>query len=528
MKSSFRSNVLARLQATGCEVREDLTGCRRRVKAEIFPGNCREIETVLRLARDLRLKIHAVSCGRNWGFGSELPPRQNCLVLNLSRMNHIRRLDLAHHLVEVEPGVTQGHLADRLKAEGDSHFLNVTGAGLSASVLGNALERGIGYFGSRDLDLLGLEVMLGSGEVVRTGYDAEIGDPAAPLGPRLEGLFVQSGFGLITSGTISLSRRAQAMGAVTLDLAQQRDLAPVVDRLGDILAEGWIRDVPHFFNRKRLETTFGGEAEKWPAWLAVVPLRGSPRLVLEMASEIKGRMGPHARVRQLGLGPACGEDCPELRAILPLLQGNPIDLALFSMARTISDDAAPVAPQATFDPEKGNAGLIHVTPSCHLDGSSVLHLLDIVNRVSRLNGLDELPLSLNTVNPRYACLVISVCYKRNSLLQKSSARKLADSLLFSAVAEGFQPYRLGLEQADLLPVMAGPLRKTCLHLQRVFDPAAVFAQSRYAPLWMSAAGKKRQSTSVLWPTSEAQSFLKTVEKHQHRCMGSLCAKNGVS
>ncbi len=525
MRTNFYSRILDQVRSIGCEVREDLTGCQRRLKAEVFPTSLQEISSVLRLARHLGLKIHPVSCGRNWGFGSELPTQQNCLVLNLARMNRIRQSDSARHFVEVEPGVTQGQLAAHLKSKGDTHFLNVTGAGLSTSVLGNALERGIGYFGSRDLDLLGTEVMLATGDVIRTGYEAERGGPAAQLGPCLEGLFVQSGFGLVTSGTLRLSRKTAAMGALTLDIDDQKNLAMIMGQIGDILSEGWIQGVPHLFNRKRLATTFGGSDENWPAWLAVIPVRGPESLTDAFAREVKSRFQGLARVRQIGLGSGAGDSCTELQALLPLLEGNPIDLALFSMAKTL-DEGEPSLPQKEdFNPEKGTAGLIHVTPSCHLDGASVLHLLNVVSRLATNNGFDELPMSLNIVSPRHACLIISVCYKRDSSLQKSSARKLADLLLAGTVAEGFRPYRLGLEQAALLSPLAKPLRLLCFELQRTLDPFQLFARSRYSHLWKSSAKSRSRGDVMSWPSSEAQSFLQTIEKQQHRTQGKLCSKN---
>jgi 4-cresol dehydrogenase (hydroxylating) len=440
-------------------------------------------------------------------------------------MNRIRHLDSSRHFVEVEPGVTQGQLAAHLKAEGDTHFLNITGAGISTSVLGNALERGIGYFGSRDLDLLGLEVMLANGEVIRTGYVPENGGPAAPLGPRLEGLFVQSGFGLVTSGIFSLSRKMAVMGAVTLDISDPKNLSLIVSRLGDVLAEVCILGVPHLFNRKRLETTFGGSAKDWPAWLAVVPIRGPQQLVGGIASELKGRFQDLARVRYLGLDHETGDSCSELQEFCPLLEGRPIDLALFSMAKTVCEEESGVPREMQFDPEKGNAGLIHVTPSCHLDGGSVLHLLDVVSRLAQLNGYDDLPMSLNIVSPRHACLIVSICYKRDSLLQKSSARKLAEALLAATTEEGFRPYRLGLEQAGVLSPLPKPLRRLCFDLQQTMDTFQLFAQSRYSSLWKSR-GRRRNSNGV--PSQrlgEAKSFLRTIEKQQQRGMRKLCSKN---
>ena len=66
------------------------------------------------------------------------------MILDLSRLDAIDDLDRSSLSVRIEPGVTQASLYQYLLKNAPDLAFNVTGAGLETSVLGNALERGIG------------------------------------------------------------------------------------------------------------------------------------------------------------------------------------------------------------------------------------------------------------------------------------------------------------------------------------------------------------------------------------------------
>ena len=213
----FESEVSCWLSGGGGGTVESLCGNRRYRSGVLVPRCVADVQRIVCAASKAEgvVKLQPVSCGKNWGFGSDLATVNGVYTLNLSALRSIRSLDLRSHCVELEPGVTQGQLDDALRREGSSHYFNVTGAGLGASVLGNALERGIGYSGQRHLDLLDLEVVLPSGEVARTSrMEAFAGGGVSlgGLGPDPTGLFCQSNFGVVTAATIALSPPAGSDG----------------------------------------------------------------------------------------------------------------------------------------------------------------------------------------------------------------------------------------------------------------------------------------------------------------------------
>src|SRR5689334_20829077 len=61
----------------------------QRIEAVVRPGALEEVRTVLRIGSEERLRVHPVSRGKNYGFGSRVPPRDGCLLLDLSRMDRV-------------------------------------------------------------------------------------------------------------------------------------------------------------------------------------------------------------------------------------------------------------------------------------------------------------------------------------------------------------------------------------------------------------------------------------------------------
>lgn len=107
--------------------------------------------------------------------------------------------------------MTQGQLSAHLREHGSKLWLDCTDSTPEGSVIGNALERGVGYTPYWDHfgNLCGLEVVLPTGEIVRTGggppnsltwHTYKWGTYKWGTGPYLEGLFSQSNFGIATSG----------------------------------------------------------------------------------------------------------------------------------------------------------------------------------------------------------------------------------------------------------------------------------------------------------------------------------------
>ncbi len=450
-----------------------------------------DVQRVLWAASKARgaVRLQAISCGRNWGFGSDLPARDGVYMLDLSGLKKIRSISFTSHCAEVEPGVTQAHLDEALRHEGSTHYFNVTGAGLGASVIGNALERGIGYSGQRHLDLLDLEVVLPGGEVLRTsrfGARAQSTPYLGGLGPDPTGLFCQNNLGVVTAATIALHRRPEAMGGVVCRLADRRLLPDLVSAISNLIAEGGCYGVPHIFNRERILTTFIphlslAEASQLrssaASWTALIPIRGSKSVFIASVQHVATLLGSLGQVQTID-----GENDSRLGN---LLRGRPSDFALPAVAFSVFGSASPFNKPL----EATGAGLIHVTPVLPFIGQTVAEVEELTSETLRRHGYEAVPLSVNALSARTAALIVSIGFDRSSARRTKEAHRAAEDLLEAYLKAGLLPYRLGLEQGNLVPAMEGSWPKIFRAMRCIFDPCGCMAHSRYEQLWEDRAAE---------------------------------------
>jgi 4-cresol dehydrogenase (hydroxylating) len=411
------------------------------------------------------------------------------VVLDLSALRSIRRLDLEHDFAEIEPGVTQGDLDAALAQAGGSHYFNVTGAGCGTSVLGNGLERGIGYFGSKKEDLLDLEVVLGNGEIVWSKGQPD--NPHHPgLGPDLTGSFLQSGWGVVIGARIRLRKKPPYMAGLLVQMLPSASFDSYLDRLALLGREGLVASVPHIANRERMISTFGPYLPKKmledfaaaaPAWSCLIPLGGTKAMVEALVHHVREQMTGLASCRLIDRESCAAE--PHLAPALDLAMGRPNDFALPG----VTFSALPDAPLYKGDLDAGPAGLVHVTPTCPARGESASRLLALIDRVRIEFQLEKLAMTLNLLNAGTIAVIISVPFLRANEASLKNAQAFARRLHQKCGEEGFSPYRLGLEDAGHLAPMPAPRRRLLHKIGRLMDPRQILGASRYSPWWSEAA-----------------------------------------
>lgn len=222
---------------------QDTTGLRRTIPAALRLRDSGQLPEVMRIAQRYRTPVHPISTGRNWGYGSALAARDACVILDLSGLDRIVHFDAEMGVITLEPGVTQGMLANFLDRGGHPFMVPTTGAGPECSVLGNALERGYGVTPITDhfAAVTDLEAVLADGSLYRTAMRTAGGEELARLfkwgiGPYSAGLFTQSGFGIVTRMSITLARRPESVKVCLFSLKDDALLEPAVERIRTILA----------------------------------------------------------------------------------------------------------------------------------------------------------------------------------------------------------------------------------------------------------------------------------------------------
>ncbi|MBI3725211.1 FAD-binding protein, partial [bacterium] len=157
----------AELEPLGRDETEDLHAW---PELACFPGSTEEVARVLRLANDARVPIVARAAGT--GLSGGAIPILGGIVLSLTRLDRILEIDEENLTATVEPGVVTERLQDAVEAKG-LFYPPDPASKASCQLGGNVAENAGGprcakYGVTKDY-VLGLEAVLASGEVVRTG-----------------------------------------------------------------------------------------------------------------------------------------------------------------------------------------------------------------------------------------------------------------------------------------------------------------------------------------------------------------------
>lgn len=122
------------------------------------------------------------------GYGGAAPRVRGSVTMDLGRrMGRILKIDPDNYTCLVEPGVSFCALYDALKEKGYDHMWVDTPEIGTGSIIGNTVDRGFGYtpYGDHWACHSGMEVVLPTGEVIRTGMGAMSGSntwQASPYG----------------------------------------------------------------------------------------------------------------------------------------------------------------------------------------------------------------------------------------------------------------------------------------------------------------------------------------------------------
>ena len=139
----------------------------------VLPSSTREVADVVRVCAERGMPM--VPRGGGTGYTGGSVPTHGGVVLSLERMNRILEIDEANLVAVVEPNVVTGDLQDAVERVG--LFYPPDPASLRQSVIGGNVAECAGgprafKYGTTKRYVLGLEAVLPTGEIVRTGGKA--------------------------------------------------------------------------------------------------------------------------------------------------------------------------------------------------------------------------------------------------------------------------------------------------------------------------------------------------------------------
>lgn len=222
--------------------------------AVVYPSSTEEVQKIVSWANKYRIPIFPISMGRNLGYGGAAPRVRGSVVIDLGkRMNKILDIDPNDYTCLLEPGVSFYALYEAIQEKGYDHMWVDTPDLGGGSVVGNTLDRGVGYtvgalsshhcrahahvlqpYGDHWATHSGLEVVLPTGEMIRTGMGALPGNNSSQIfpygfGPISDGLFSQSNLGIVTRMGMTLMPNPTGYESYLYAFSNASDLAQIID-----------------------------------------------------------------------------------------------------------------------------------------------------------------------------------------------------------------------------------------------------------------------------------------------------------
>src|SRR5512144_1316475 len=181
----------------------DATGGKFLPDAVVYPVNAEEVRQTVLLANLHRFPV--VPRGAGSGFSGGSLPVRGGVVLSTERLDRILSIDTENLVAVVEPGVVPETLKEEVKKKG--LFYPPDPASLKFCTIGGNLAECAGgmcavkYGVTRDY-VLGVEAVLGTGELVRTGVQTVKGVVGYDLTRMLVGS--EGTRGIVTRATLRL------------------------------------------------------------------------------------------------------------------------------------------------------------------------------------------------------------------------------------------------------------------------------------------------------------------------------------
>ncbi|TFK52483.1 vanillyl alcohol oxidase [Heliocybe sulcata] len=221
--------------------------------AVCWPGNTEDVSKAVKWANKWKVPIWPLSIGRNLGYGGSAPRVRGSVVLDLGRrMNKVLDVDVENAVCLIEPGVQYVTLYEHLQSIGVGNDLWIDVPDLpGGSVMGNALDRGVGYtpYGDHWAHHIGLEVVTPTGEVIRTGMGSMEGSECWQLfrygfGPHQDGIFTQSNYGIVTKMGMELLPNPGGVRVFMAAFPQYDDLHEAIEVIRPLMIRKIIGNVP--------------------------------------------------------------------------------------------------------------------------------------------------------------------------------------------------------------------------------------------------------------------------------------------
>jgi glycolate oxidase len=279
-------NVLYRREDLVAYECDGFTLCRGEARAVVFPANTEEVAAVVRLLN--RENIPFIARGAGTGLSGGATPLGGEVIVSLVKMKKLLQVDFENRTAVVQPGYVNLKLTQSIAGEG-YYYAPDPSSQYACTIGGNVAENAGGAhclkYGVTTNHILGAEVVLPDGEVIRLGED---GIPDLP-GYDLLGLLTGSEgtLGIVTEITVRILKTPEAKKTI---LAYFDDVEEGSQAVSDIISAGIVPAALEMMDQTAIEAV---ESANFPVGhpldvqaLLLIEVDGIAAEVREQAKEI--------------------------------------------------------------------------------------------------------------------------------------------------------------------------------------------------------------------------------------------------
>ncbi|KAI0480975.1 hypothetical protein GGR56DRAFT_298912 [Xylariaceae sp. FL0804] len=465
--------------------------------AVVYPGSTEEVQTIVRWANDHQIPIFPISMGRNLGYGGAAPRVRGSVVIDLGRrMNRVLDISAEDYTCLLEPGVSFFALHAAIRARGldDVLWIDPPDVG-GGSVVGNCVDRGVGYtpYGDHWACHAGLEVVLPTGEVVRTGMGALPGSNTWQtfpygFGPYADGIFSQSNFGIVTKMGMTLMPNPGGHESFMYTFQNEDDLAQLIEIIRPLRISNILENVAQLRHVRQSIAVRGRPRSAYRHGDG--PDRDGPMSEAEARAEAaRTPVGdhvwayygtaygpPHIRRYKLDVVHA------EFGRVAGARRIDPADLPPdeYFWARDRVASGVPDVQELRWVNWVPNGAHVAFSPVSPIRGADARRLFELAKRRHDEHGIDLMPAFC--VGLREMHLIVEIVFDKTDPARRQSAMACLRAMIADAAALGYGEYRTHLALMDQVAGTygwgGGALASLHERLKDALDPRGVLAPGR--------------------------------------------------
>ncbi len=451
--------------------------------ALIEPESTEQIRAVLTRANKFQVPIYPISQGKNWGYGSVVPPGEGAVVLSLKKLNRILNFDSESGVISLEPGVSFRQVQNFLIEQNSRWQLNAPGSTSEASVVANTLSRGLiqGPRPEKWREVIALKILLANGQTIDTETGVSKGSFRPTMtGPDLLPLFFQSNLGIVVEMKLRLDWRPACWQHAHLTWKELNcPLDSMLSTFKMLVRENLVAGNVSLHSAEKILSM----THDYPD----TPTKATP-LPKELRDQMLEEIGGGDWFLETAIA-AHSETMLSEKRIL-------IEEAMKSLAVDVSwsipNESGPIfhhktetAPEQMYwrkakvtskeiKPEEDGCGVLWISPVLPWHNHELLEVFECIQSITHRKGFETL-VTYQFVNVQYVYVIISLLYDRNLPGQDQLALEAFEGIKGYLGSKGYFSYRLSLLEQPLT-LVDDDIR---LKLKESLDPNNIIAPNFY-------------------------------------------------